>query len=132
MSLADQIDERALLEVLRSSTGRRVIRDILAIAGIHRIPLVRGDTEGTAFNAGMMNVGQIIYAKAADVSPQLTLLLLQEQFDARSRDKDNTRVNTSNSGSNTDNSGGGNETGRDTEQYGLGFDRYPTATDLGE
>jgi len=74
-----QIDADALLYVISTGDGRKVLWDILALAGLYRQPRMPDDPEGTAFNCGSLNVGLAIYADCLSVSPDLTAMMTKEQ-----------------------------------------------------
>lgn len=90
--LGTQLDEDALKYVLSLPAGRKVLWDILALSGLYRQPRVAGDSEGTAFNCGGLNVGLALYADCLTVSPDLTAMMTKEQaaYDNRGPD-DNKR-----------------------------------------
>ena len=77
--LGTQIDEDALKYILSLPNGRKVLWDILGLTGLYRQPRVAGDTEGTAFNCGGLNVGLAIYADCLTVAPDLTAMMTKEQ-----------------------------------------------------
>ena len=79
MTTLTQINADALKYVLSIPQGRKVIWDLLGIAGLYRQPRVAGDTEGTAFNCGGLNVGLALYADCLTVSPDLTAMMTREQ-----------------------------------------------------
>ena len=76
---ATQVDSDALQYILSMPAGRKVLWDILALAGLYRQPRVPQDSEGTSFNCGSLNVGLAIFADCLTVAPDLTAMMTKEQ-----------------------------------------------------
>jgi hypothetical protein len=76
------IDSDSLKYILSMPKGRKVIWDILAIAGLYKQPYVPGNSDGTSFSCGSLNVGLAIYADCLLTSPDLTAMMTKEQGNA--------------------------------------------------
>ena len=64
--------------------GRRVLYRLLAHCGVFRNPFTP-DTSATAFNCGMMSVGQKLWADLNELAPERIELMITEHKEHESR-----------------------------------------------
>lgn len=87
------LDQAALVAVLSTYSGRKIIWGLLGLAGLFRQPFST-DLRQTDFACGSLNIGLALYADCLLASPDLTAMMTKEQANddrhalARKRDSD--------------------------------------------
>ena len=68
-----------LLWEMQQKIGRRFVFRLLSDTGVFRNPYVDGNSEGTSFKCGEMNVGQRYLASIMRLCPELFHIMIKEQ-----------------------------------------------------
>lgn len=70
--------ELALLSVMNTTDGQKVLRELLRRTHIYAISLVYGDATATAFREGERNIGLSLLGDMNAVAPELTGAIMRE------------------------------------------------------